>query len=95
MASLLLYVLSPSALIDGAGEGGSLYVWGANDHGALCVPALEDAAEPRRVLALRSQYVRAVGAAAGLSVCATGSGAVMLWGGAFGGLPRLQGCTST
>ena len=67
----------------------SVYVWGTNDHGALCIPTREYEPEPRRVLAMRSQFVRSVAAAPSLSVCATGSGAVMQWGGGTsGGLPQ-------
>ena len=33
---------------------GAIFCWGQNEHGALCLPSLEDEAEPCRVLQLRS-----------------------------------------
>ena len=65
----------------------SVYVWGTNDHGALCLPTLDEVDNPRRLLCLRSQYTRCIGVADNLSLCATGSGVVLQWGGYSGGLP--------
>ena len=65
----------------------SLYTWGSNDHGTLCVPSFEDYNCPQRLLSLRSHFTRCVGAAAELSVCSTASGVVLQWGGPSGGLP--------
>ena len=57
----------------------SVFVAGANDHASLGL-ALDDAqSEPRRVLALRSQFVRCATAAAGASFCSTGDGQVLAW----------------
>ena len=70
-----------------SGEDFSVYVWGTNDHGALCLPSLEDVVDPQRLLCLRSHFSRCISAASDISLCATASDAVLQWGGAAGGLP--------
>ena len=47
------------------------FAWGQNEHGALCLPSVQDEPQPCRVLALRSQFVRAVGASQSGVVCHT------------------------
>ena len=66
----------------------SVFVWGDNEHGALCLPSDQDESLPRRVLALRAQFLRSVGVGAGFSVAATASNVLLEWGDAGDGLPR-------
>lgn len=61
-------------------EGVAIYVCGSNEHASLCLPRLSGSATPERLLALRSLYVRCVGAGDGWSVCATSGGVLYAWG---------------
>ena len=64
------------------------FAWGQNEHGALCLPSVQDEPQPCRVLALRSQFVRAVGASRAFSVAASATNTLLWWGAAGDGLPR-------
>ena len=64
------------------------FAWGQNEHGALCLPSVQDEPQPCRVLALRSQFVRAVGASRTFSVAASATNTLLWWGAAGDGLPR-------
>ena len=66
----------------------SVFVWGDNEHGALCLPSDQDEPLPRRVLALRAQFLRSAAVGAGFSVAASASNVLLEWGDAGDGLPR-------
>ena len=75
----------------------SVLVSGANEHGALCLPHTDAVEVPTRLLALRSQFVRCVGAGDGWSVCGTSAGLLAAWGAGELPLPIghiSSGCTT-
>ena len=75
----------------------SVLVSGANEHGALCLPHTDAVEVPTRLLALRSQFVRCVGAGDGWSVCGTSAGLLAAWGAGELPLPIghiSSGCTA-
>ena len=75
----------------------SILVSGVNEHGALCVAHPDEIEVPTRVLALRSQFVRCIGAGSGWSACGTSAGLLVAWGAGelplpIGHIPN--GCTA-
>ena len=57
----------------------AIFLSGTNSHGALCLPRLDGCEVPERLLALRSQFVRAVAAGGAWSACSTGDGSFFAW----------------
>ena len=67
------------------------FAWGQNEHGALCLPSVQDEPQPCRACsrcARSLQFVRAVGASHAFSVAASATNILLWWGAAGDGLPR-------
>eukprot|EP00967_Tisochrysis_lutea_P082201 scaffold113829_cov30-Tisochrysis_lutea.AAC.6 len=67
------------------------YVWGSNEHSSLCVPVSEPVHIPTRLLALRSNFIRAIAVHSHFSVASSASDELIVWGAPNGQPMRIAG----